>query len=158
MTKPYAIDLKDNIRTSMIAQLNQRLADAIDLKLAIKQAHWNIKGSSFIALHELFDQIAGRMEEHGDTMAERVVQLGGVAHGTTQAVAKATSLPGYPADATAQAEHLQALSQRLAAFGKSCRTAIDEAANAGDADTADIMTGVSRAIDKDLWFIAAHLG
>uniref|UniRef100_UPI00222FB5FD ferritin-like domain-containing protein n=1 Tax=Klebsiella pneumoniae TaxID=573 RepID=UPI00222FB5FD len=77
--------LKSNTRTAMIELLNKRLADAIDLKLAIKQAHWNIKGPSFIAIHELFDQVAARVEEHGDTLAERIVQLGGIAAGTTQA-------------------------------------------------------------------------
>lgn len=157
MTKAFVDDLKGNTRAAMIEMLNARLADAIDLKLAVKQAHWTIRGPAFIALHELLDQIAGRMEEHGDTMAERAVQLGGLTLGTTQAVGKATSLPPYPTDITAQADHLKALRDRLAAFAKSCRTAIDAAADAGDADTADIMTGVSRAVDKDLWFIGAHL-
>lgn len=137
--------------------LNARLADVIDLKLAAKQAHWNIRGASFIALHELLDQIAARVEEHGDTLAERAVQLGGLAAGTSQAVVAATSLPAYPVDATAQTDHLIALRDRLRIFAKSCRTAIDEADEAGDADTADIMTEISRDVDKDLWFIAAHL-
>jgi starvation-inducible DNA-binding protein len=157
MSKAFVADLKSNTRATVIELLNARLADAIDLKLAVKQAHWNIRGPSFIALHELFDQIAARMEEHSDTMAERVVQLGGLAAGTTQFVAKATSLPAYPAEATVQSEHLKALRERLAAFAKACRAAIETADGAGDADTADIMTGISRAIDKDLWFVAAHL-
>lgn len=157
MAKAFVNDIKSNTRTTVIALLNARLADAIDLKLAVKQAHWNIRGPAFIALHELLDDIAGRVEEHYDTIAERVVQLGGLAAGTVQAAQAATSLPAYPVDITAQADHLKALRDRFAAFGKSCRAAIDEADNAGDADSADIMTGISRAIDKDLWFIAAHL-
>lgn len=158
MAKSPVTDLKDNIRSAMIGLLNARLADAIDLKLAVKQAHWNVKGESFIALHELFDGIAGRCDEHVDVIAERVVQLGGQAMGTTQVVAKATTLKAYPTDITAQKDHIEALRDRLSAFAATSRAAIDEAADAGDADTADIMTGVSRAIDKDLWFVAAHLG
>lgn len=157
MSKAFVADIKSNTRSAMVEMLNKRLADAIDLKLAVKQAHWNVRGPSFIAVHELLDQIAARFEEHGDTMAERAVQLGGLAAGTTQIVAKATSLPAFPAEATAQVEVLKALRERLAAFAKTCRAAIDEADEAGDADTADIMTGISRAVDKDLWFIAAHL-
>lgn len=157
MSTFFVADIEDNVRASMIGLLNQQLADAIDLKLALKQAHWNIRGSDFIALHELFDQVAARIEDHSDTMAERVVQLGGLASGTTQSVAKATTFEAYPTDATAQQQHLEALRARLAGFAKSCRKAIDEADQAGDADTADIMTGVSRAVDKDLWFVAAHL-
>ncbi len=157
MNTPFVADIESNVRASMIGLLNQQLVDAIDLKLALKQAHWNVLGPEFIALHELFDQIAARLEEHGDTMAERVIQLGGIATGTTQTVSKSTSLPAYPAKETAQKAHLEALRERLAAFAKSCRNAIDEADQAGDADTADIMTGISRAVDKDLWFVAAHL-
>lgn len=157
MSKPFVTDLKSNTRTAVIELLNARLADAIDLKSGIKQAHWNIRGPSFIALHELFDQIAARFDEHIDTMAERVVQLGGLAAGTTQQVGKATSLPPYPSDATDQEDHLKAVRARLEAFAKTVRAAIDAADEAGDKDTADIMTGVSRAVDKDLWFVGAHM-
>ena len=157
MSTPFVAGIESNTQTSMIVLLNQHLVDAIDLKLALKQAHWNVQGPQFIALHELFDQVAARMDEHADTMAERVVQLGGTATGTSQSVAGKTSLPAYPAEATDQRVHLEALTERMAAFGKSCRRAIDEADNAGDADTADIMTGVSREVDKDAWFVGAHL-
>ena len=158
MAHLFIPDIDDNVRAAMIALLNHRLADALDLKLAVKQAHWNIRGPSFIALHLLLDEIAGRVDEHADTMAERIVQIGGAAHGTVQAAASATSLPAYPLDMTAQDGHITALSERLFSFGYSCRKDIEEAANAGDADTADILTGVSRAIDKDLWFLRSHLG
>lgn len=148
--------LAENARSGMIALLNLRLADAIDLQLATKQAHWNIKGPGFIGLHRLLDEIAGRIAGHVDEMAERVVALGGVAAGTTQVVAQGTSLAPYPAIMTRQDEHLAALAERLATFGKSVRAAIDEAAEAGDQGTADLLTAVSRDCDKDLYFIEAH--
>jgi starvation-inducible DNA-binding protein len=147
-----------NVRTAMIALLNARLADALDLKLAVKQAHWNVKGPSFIALHELFDAIATRVDGFGDDLAERLVQLGGIAQGTTQAVSAGTGLAPYPTDITAQADHVAALADRLAAFGAAIRGAIQEAADAGDADTSDLFTEISRAADKDLWFVEAHQG
>ncbi|MBC7767492.1 MAG: DNA starvation/stationary phase protection protein Dps [Phycisphaerales bacterium] len=150
-------DLPDNCRKAMIALLNARLADAIDLRLAVKQAHWNVKGPSFIALHQMFDQIQGRIDGFVDEIAERGVTLGGVVDGTTQAAAKNTNLAPYPAGVTHQTEHLQALADRVSAFGKLARAAIDAADEAGDKDTADLFTGVSKQIDMDLWFIEAHL-
>jgi starvation-inducible DNA-binding protein len=150
-------DLPDNARKSMIALLNARLADTIDLRLAVKQAHWNVKGPSFIALHELFDQIQARIDTFADDIAERAVALGGVVVGTSQAVSKDTKLDAYPASAIDEKAHLTALAERLAAYGKLARAAIDAADEAGDKDTADLFTGVSRQIDKDLWFIEAHL-
>lgn len=156
MTRSFAPGIAHNSSKAMINLLNARLADAIDVRLAIKQAHWNIKGPSFIALHELFDEISGHYDDHVDTIAERVVQLGGQAMGTTQAVASATKIAPYPTEASDQSDHVKALSERMGTFAKSVRAAIDEADNASDADTADIFTQVSRAVDKDLWFVAAH--
>lgn len=157
MNNAFVTDLKSNTRSTVIELLNARLADVIDLKLTIKQAHWNMRGSTFIALHELFDQIAARLEEHADVIAERVVQLGGLAAGTTQQVANATSLQNYPAETTSQSETIKAIGDRLSSFAASGRSAIDEADAAGDTVTADIMTEVTRAVDKDHWFVAAHL-
>src|SRR5262249_47699671 len=131
--------------------------DCIDLQTQTKQAHWNVKGPNFIALHELFDKVNEDVENYVDDIAERAVQLGGVAEGTTRMVARRSSLAEYPASAVDGRSHVEALSSALAAFGKSARKAIGEADDLGDLDTADLFTAVSRGIDKWLWFVEAHL-
>jgi starvation-inducible DNA-binding protein len=148
--------LSQNVRQQAIELLNQNLALAIDLKLQTKQAHWNVKGPSFIALHELFDQVATAAEAFSDLIAERVTSLGGTAEGTVPAVAQRSTLAAYPLKISAGKDHVEALSSALAAFGKSVRGAIDEATKFGDADTADIFTEVSRETDKQLWLVEAH--
>ncbi|MGB6605077.1 MAG: DNA starvation/stationary phase protection protein Dps [Steroidobacteraceae bacterium] len=150
-------DLPASTRSKVIELLNARLADAIDLGTQTKHAHWNVKGPSFIALHELFDKVAETVEDHIDTIAERVTALGGTAHGTLAAAARGTSLKPYPEDISEGLAHVDALSAALAAFGAKVRAAIDTADKAGDADTADLFTQVSREIDKHLWFLEAHL-
>ena len=150
-------DLKSNVRKSSIELLNARLADAIDLALITKQAHWNIKGPHFIAIHEMLDGFRNELDNHVDTIAERAVQLGGTALGTSQVVAAESKLPPYPTDIYKTKDHLAALIDHYAAMAKSARAAIDEASEAGDADTADIFTAYSRALDKSLWFLEAHI-
>ncbi len=150
-------DLPATVRTQVVALLNGRLADAIDLGAQAKQAHWNVKGPSFIALHELFDKIAEHIEDHIDTLAERITALGGTAYGTIALVSRTTSLKPYPDDIIEGVQHIQALSGAVADFGAKVRKAIDDSARAGDADTCDLFTGISREIDKDLWFLEAHL-
>jgi len=150
-------DLSTNAKQVSIGVLNARLADAIDLTLLTKRAHWNIKGPNFIALHEMIDGFRSEIDGQVDTMAERIVQLGGTALGTTQVVADATTLAPYPTDIHATRDHLPALADRYARIAASVRAAIDEAAEAGDADTADLLTAFSRALDKSLWFLEAHL-
>lgn len=150
-------DLSAEIRAKVIRLLNARLADAIDLALTAKHAHWNVKGAQFIALHELFDKIAGEIQEHVDTLAERVTALGGSAGGTLAAVVRASSLAAYPENITDGLAHVEALAAAVADFGRKVRAAIDEAAGLGDADSADLFTEVSRETDKQLWFLEAHL-
>ena len=149
-------DLPAKIQTEMVQLLNARLADAIDLGLQTKQAHWNVKGPSFIALHELFDKLAEEIEEHVDAIAERAVQLGGVTQGTLQEIQRKTTLPVYPTDIFDGTAHVAALSDSYAVFGKAVREAIETADKAGDKDTSDLFTQVSRASDKALWFIESH--
>jgi len=150
-------DLSANAKAISIGVLNARLADSIDLALLTKQAHWNIKGPQFIALHEMIDGFRTEIDGHVDTIAERVVQLGGTALGTTQTVVKATTLSPYPTDIYASKDHLAALIERYANVAKTVRAGIDETGNAGDADTADLLTAFSRALDKALWFLEAHV-
>jgi starvation-inducible DNA-binding protein len=150
-------DLSHAVRSQAVELLNARLADAIDLGTQVKHAHWNVKGPSFIALHELFDKIAENVEDQIDTIAERVTALGGRANGTLVAAARGTSLKPYPEDIADGMMHVEALSAVLADFGRKARAGIDQAAGYGDADTADLFTGISRETDKNLWFLEAHL-
>ena len=150
-------DLPEATRVKAVELLNARLADCIDLQTQTKQAHWNVKGPNFITLHELFDKINEEVEDYVDDIAERAVQLGGVAEGTARTVAKRSTLPEYPAKAADGRSHVEALSSALAVFGTSVRKGIDQANELGDLDTADLFTEVSRGIDKWLWFVEAHL-
>ena len=150
------IDIPDNARMAMNGLLNARLADAVDLSSQMKQAHWNAKGPAFIALHALFDTVHDAVQLHVDDMAERIAALGGTARGTAAVAAAASTLPEYPLEIYAGADHVEAVSAALAALGKGVREAIAQAGEVGDADTEDLFVGVSRDIDKKLWLVEAH--
>ena len=152
-----SIDLPPNVRETMVQLLNQHLADTSDLYSQAKQAHWNVKGAQFYQLHELFDKLAHQVLDFVDMIAERVTALGGTALGTVRMSAAASRLPEYAVDGNVGTATIQALVKRYAQLAASTRTAIDAAATAGDADTADLFTEVSRDLDKSLWFLEAHL-
>ncbi|HSZ07070.1 MAG TPA: DNA starvation/stationary phase protection protein Dps [Steroidobacteraceae bacterium] len=151
------IDLSEKVRRNVIVILNDRLAYAIDLQSQIKQAHWNVKGPNFIALHELFDKLSDVVLEQIDEIAERVTSLGGTAEGTVAVAAKRSKLKNYPLSITAGKDHLFYLSTQMSVYGKTVREAITDTDELGDADTADLFTGISRDVDKYLWFLEAHL-
>ena len=150
-------DTKNNAKAVAIELLQARLQTGIDLALIVKQAHWNLKGLQFIAIHKMLDKFRDEQDELNDTMAERIVQLGGTAKGTTQTVAAGTQLPPYPTDIYAITDHLKALIDHFAIHANAIRQSIDDADEAGDPDTADIFTQVSRELDKELWFLEAHV-
>jgi len=149
-------DISQQRRTELCALLNRRLADAIDLQLQLKQAHWNVKGPHFIGLHELFDKIAEDVETDVDEIAERAVQLGGTAQGTVRIAAARSRLDEYPLTIADGSAHVEAVVKALSTFGREARVSIEEANALDDADTADLFTEVSRGIDKWLWFVEAH--
>jgi starvation-inducible DNA-binding protein len=151
------IDLPKNAREKLVEILNNRLADALDLKSQAKQAHWNVKGIHFFQLHELFDQVSTETEAYMDLIAERATTLGGTALGTVRVSAANSTLSEYPLEITEGRDHVDALSDALAQFGKKVRENIDETSELGDQSTADLFTEVSRGIDKLLWFVEAHI-
>lgn len=150
------IDLSPEVRNQMIALLNQQLADTFDLYSQTKHAHWNVKGAQFYPLHELFDKLAAELEGYVDMIAERATALGGLALGTVRLSAANSRLAEYPPEVTGSLAAVEALAERYAALAASTRSAIG-AADPGDADTADLLTEVSRGLDKALWFLEAHL-
>jgi starvation-inducible DNA-binding protein len=153
---PTKNDLPEKARIQVVTLLQERLAEALDLVSHAKQAHWNVKGPGFIALHELFDKIYENAGEHTDLIAERIAQFGGTAEGTIKVAAKRSRLPEYPLAATSGKDHVEALSHSLAYFGETIRKAINQADEVGDKGTADLFTEISRSVDKDLWFVEAH--
>jgi starvation-inducible DNA-binding protein len=152
-----AVDISAATRVAMIELLNQELADTTDLYSQTKQAHWNVKGIHFYPLHLLFDQLAEKRQGEADELAERATELGGYALGTVRMAAASSRLPEIPTDINAGVDYLEALVERYGTHANSMRAAIDEADEAGDKDTADLFTEISRELDKDLWFLQAHL-
>jgi starvation-inducible DNA-binding protein len=153
---PTKNDLSESTRAKIIDLCNSRLADANDIQTQCKNAHWNVKGPNFIALHELFDKINEDVEDYVDLIAERAVQLGGNADGTARMIVKRSSLMEYSVSNPDGKQHVQALASALASFGRLVRLAIDASNEINDADTADIFTEISRGVDKWLWMVEAH--
>lgn len=158
-TKLYStkVDIAADHRAALVNLLNQHLANVLDLKTQVKQAHWNVKGMQFIALHEMFDGFATTLEGYVDMLAERATALGGIARGTARIAARESSLPEYDLDAVSGRAHVNALADRYGQYANQARAAIAQAESLSDADTADLFTEISRQIDKDLWFLEAHL-
>src|SRR5258705_2649390 len=149
-------DMPQELRLKLNVLVNQRLADAVDLQMQMKQAHWNVKGPHFIGLHELFDQIDEAVEGYVDLIAERIVQLGGIAEGTVRVAGERSRLEEYPLDIADGHAHVEAVAKALSTFGHEARKTIAEADELEDTDTADLFTEISRGIDKWLWFVEAH--
>ena len=156
-TYPTSVGVPENNRQALIALLNARLADSTDLRSQVKWAHWNLKGMHFIQLHELFDSVASHLEEQTDTVAERISTLGGVANGTVREAAAKSGLKEADLTASDGASMLKFLVHNVAHHANAMREAVQESDDLDDAITADLFTQLTRELDKDLWFLEAHL-
>lgn len=155
--QPTRNTLPETIRAQAVDLLNKHLAAAVDLHAQMKQAHWNVRGPSFIAIHELFDKIAAEVDGYADTIAERAGALGGTAQGSVRDAAERSFLIPYPLGVADEHQHLFAVSGALAAYGQSVQEAVHRAAAFDDVDTADLFTEISRGIDQQLWFVESHV-
>jgi starvation-inducible DNA-binding protein len=154
---PTRIDVPAAARERLIDQLNQQVVNTSDLRSQIKQAHWNVKGKGFYLLHLLYDEIAEELDQVIDGLAERASALGGYATGTVRAAAEVTQIPELPTDVAEGTDTVRAVAERLGLYANLIRHAIDDATKLGDLSTADLYTEISRAVDKRLWFLEAHL-
>ena len=156
MPESFVAGLDSQTQSQMIDLLNARLADSTALTLAVKQAHWNLRGRGYIGVHELLDEVADRLREHSDLMAERVAIMGGYAKGTLEVAAAESTLAPYPIELSDLQTHVEELVARFKDHGKKVREGIETASDAGDPDVEDLLTEVSREVDKDAWFIGAN--
>ena len=148
-------NLSEKIRTNSVGVLNQTLANLTDLHSQTLQAHWTVRGVHFYQLHKLFDFLADEAEKHTDAVAERIMALGGLAQGTVRLTAKNSKVPEYPTGIKDE-EHITALAERYAFCANAARLDIDMTDKAGDRDTADLLTAISRTLEQALWFLEAH--
>ena len=151
------IDLENDSRVKVAEILNKLLADASDLTMQSKHAHWNVKGPHFIGLHKLFDEIYDGLGEHVDEIAERTAALGAHVRGRLQDAASATRLKPFPDGVTEGMAVVRALADALGEFANSVREGIDQTDELDDMVTSDMLTGIAGDLDKHLWFLEAHL-
>ena len=149
--------LNEAARVALVATLNERLSDGLDLHSQIKVAHWNIKGPNFAALHPLFETFAVSLANHNDAIAERAVTLGGKAYGTARHVAKTSRLTEYPAETTRDLEHVALLAERIEGYLNGLRDSRSVAEKHGDTDSVDLLTGIVTEFEKHAWFLRASL-
>jgi starvation-inducible DNA-binding protein len=154
---PTRNDLPEDARRQVVAVLNGVVADLLDLYSQTKHAHWNLKGPNFIGLHKLLDELAEGVEGQADEAAERATALGGVVLGTVRMSAATTRLSDFPADVFSTRTVAQVLADRYAAAGKLVRGGIDTADALDDKATADLLTDVSRLLDKSTWLLESHV-
>lgn len=150
-------ELPRQAREKSVEALNHLLVEVQDVALCARHAHWNARGPTFIAVHELFERVAQTLQKQADRLAERIGALGGEAQGTVQAIAAHTSLKPYPVRVADGQDHLEAIAMRLGLLSAEARLLIHQCNGLGDPVTVDVLTSANADIDHTLWLVESHL-
>lgn len=154
---PVRIDIPLEIRLYVIQLLQQTLTCTVELRSQVKQACWNVKGHDLVLLHALFTTMATELDAYSDTVAERLVVLGGVARGTARTATTPATLPEYPGAIMGGDAYVRALAECFVPYATALRGDIAHATEVEDAGSAALYTDISRGVDKRLWFLEAYL-
>src|SRR5271168_5128740 len=152
------IALAENTRRASVDNLNQLLADSITLRDLYKKHHWQVSGPTFYQLHLLFDKHFGEQSELVDTIAERIMTLGGVGVAMSADVAEMTLVPRPPKGREEVPVQISRLLHAHEIVLKEARTMAQQAVRDGDDGTNDVLvSNVIRTNEAQVWFIAEHL-
>ncbi len=152
------IALAEDARRASIDQLNRLLADVLTLRDLYKKHHWQASGPTFYQLHLLFDKHAGEQAELADSIAERVMTLGGVSIAMAADVAETTEIPRPPKGREAAPVQLSRLLHAHEIVLQEARAMARQAASEGDDGTNDLLVSdVIRTNEMQVWFLAEHL-
>ena len=144
--------------SELVETLNHHVAMGADLRSQVKQAHWNVVGPNFIALHKLFDELADALATQVDEFAERVRALQGVARGTVRLAAKESPLDDLDAQEIPGDDMVRLLLERYEQYSASLKEAIEASEEAEDMSTQDVFIEAQRAVDLHAYFLRSHLG
>jgi len=152
------IALSEQVRLQSIEALNQLLADTMTLRDMYKKHHWQVSGPAFYQLHLLFDAHHEGQAELVDTIAERIMSLGGVSVAMAPDVAEMTMIRRPPKGRETPAMQITRLVEAHRHILASSRQAARAAGEAGDDGTNDLLVSdVIRLNEKQTWFLAEHL-
>jgi starvation-inducible DNA-binding protein len=153
---PLALSVK--ARQQSVDNLNQLLADTITLRDMYKKHHWQVSGPTFYQLHLLFDKHYGEQAEIVDTVAERIMTLGGVSVAMAHDVAETTTIRRPPKGREEAPVQISRLLEAHEITLQAARSMAKQAAQIGDDGTNDMLVSdVIRPNETQVWFLAEHL-
>jgi starvation-inducible DNA-binding protein len=152
------IGLSEKVRKQSVESLNQLLADTMTLRDMYKKHHWQVSGPTFYQLHLLFDKHYAEQAEIMDTIAERIMALGGLSVAMAHDVAEMTTIPRPPKGREEAPVQISRLLQAHEIVLQLCHTIAKQAADSGDDGTNDMVVGdVLRPNELQAWFLAEHV-
>jgi starvation-inducible DNA-binding protein len=159
MSATKAIESIEPTAVGAIADhLNQVVADSYGLLGQLHLAHWNVEGTDFLTLHQMFQAEYEELFVAIDDIAERVRALGKYAEGGIKRLAEMSNVEEAPSAAAASAKDF--VSSVLVAHEtviESLVKARNVAANADDRETEDLMIGRIQVHQKAVWFLNSYL-
>ena len=151
------IGISEENRNAVSAQLAKLLADEFVLYTKTRNAHWNIEGPDFHAMHLFFESQYEQLDEVMDSVAERIRKIGHYAPATLTQLLQLTHLTEAIANKNDSAGFIKELLQDHESIITFIRGNINPFANEyHDAGTSDFITGLLETHEEMAWMLRAH--
>jgi len=150
------IGLDDNRRRTVAEELGRVLADSYTLYLKTHNFHWNVTGPMFTSLHQMFEEQYRELAGAVDEVAERIRTLGEPAPGSYKQFAEL----GRVREQTGVPEALdmvRELTKDHETVARTSREAFQQADEAGDEPTADLLVQRMQVHEKTAWMLRSLL-
>jgi len=156
MTKTN-IGINEADRKAVSDQLAKLLADEFILYTKTRNAHWNIEGPDFHAMHVFFESQYQQLDELMDSVAERIRKIGHYAPASLTQMLQLTHLTEKTGDKNDSASFLKELLEDHESIIEYIRGNINPIANQyNDAGTSDYITGLMETHEGLAWMIRSH--
>ena len=140
----------------LVQLVNKEIANLTVLYTKLHNYHWFVTGTHFFALHTKLEELYNEATMNLDELAERLLALGEKPVATIKEYLELTTIEEATGNETTE-DMVQSVINDFEKISRELVEAIDLAEKDEDQVTADLLIGMKKSLNKNVWMLRAYL-